>query len=225
MSTTTMARANNISNADELRAEIRAMIVPDWVSIAAIAFSIPVAPAQLSRWLEGNAIEADLKRFEREIGKFLKLRAAWLAEVNSVDPERRRGMRLAKAVEVRELGAKLAEEPSRSAYGDVLQECIAFGVYDLFLLSEEGEAASCYRCGAPRPSTAPKTTVEEQIELNLRTAVWRGFKTEESFRERMRAVMSDGEYITHIHGGVVWVRRPDRSVYVSLPSGVLEAAR
>jgi hypothetical protein len=231
MSTTTMARANNISNADELRSQIRAMIVPDWVSIPAIALAVPVAPAELSKWLAGNPLEADLNRFEREISKFLKSRGAWLAEIKSADPERRRAMRLAKAVEVRELGAKLAEEPSRTAYGDVLQECIAFGVYDLFLLSEEGEAASCYRCGEPRSNASlPKTptqpercwrcdaeqgpltrSIEEEIEVNLRVAEWSGWQPE-TFRLKARMELSEGDRIIKFALRRFYIRKPDKSV-------------
>lgn len=198
------------------------MIVADWISVPAIAFAVSVSSEDLTRWLAGKPIKGDSAQLEKEIEAFLESRAAWLAEVKDAAADRRRELRLIKAQEVRDLGAKLAEEPRRSVYGDMLQDAIAFGIYDLFLLSEEDEAA-CWRCGSPRNGPAP-TTVEEQIELNLRTAVWRGFKTEESFRERMRAVMSDGEYIMHIHGGVVWVRRPNRSVYVLLAGGEVQEA-
>jgi len=211
-----MARMKDTLAADELRARIEAMIVADWVSIAAIAFAIPVSPDELTRWLAGNPIKANLARFEKEIHAYLESRAAWLVEVNSADAVRRRELRLAKAQEVRELGAKLAEEPPRSAYGDMLQDAIAFGVYDLFLLSEEGEATNCWRCGATaRKSVAATATVEAQIELNLRNAGWATWP-EEVFRERMRAVMADGEYIIAVNIGGAWIRRPDGTVYRAL---------
>jgi hypothetical protein len=220
---TTMASAKKeIPNADELRSQIEAMLVPQWVGVGAIALAIPVPMDMLVDWLAGHPIEAKLPRFEKEIAAYLESRAAWLAEVKNADADRRRELKFARAREIRELSEKLREEPSPTPYANMLHASIVFGLHDLISLFEEGGNEHCWRCGSPRNPTPP--TVEDQIELNLRTAVWRRFKTEESFRERMRAVMRDGEYIMAIHGGVVWVRRADRSVYVSLPSGVQEAS-
>jgi hypothetical protein len=201
-----MARAKNIANADELREQVHAMLLPDWVSIAAVAFAIPVSPDDLERWLAGNPIKADQVRFEKEIAAYLEKRAAWLADVKKADLNGRRELRLAKALEIGRLSEKFEDEPAHSPYRGLLRESVLFGLCDLLSVFDD---EVCFRCGASRPAA----TVEAQIEIWKRNAAWAGW---ENFPDQMRAVMVDGERIMAVNPGRVWIRRPDGSVYCVL---------
>ncbi len=207
----TMPRAKNILNADELREQIRAMLLPDWITIGAIAFAIPVSPGDLTRWLEGHSIKADQVRFEKEIAAYLETRAAWLAAVKSADSHGRRELRLAKALEIGRLSEKIEDEPAHSPYRELLHDSVLFGLCDLLALFDD---ESCWRCGASY-NNPPAATVETQIDISLRNAAWAGWP-EDVFRERMRAVMVDGERIMAVNPGRIWIRRPDGSVYRAL---------
>ncbi len=211
---TTMSSAKKeLSNSDELRGRIEAMLVPQWVNVAAIAFAIPMSTEQLIEWLAGNPIKGNVARFEKEISAYLESRAAWLAEVKNADANRRGELRFARAREIRELSEKLAEEPNRTPYAEMLHDSIVFGLHDLISLFEERGAGNCWQCGATHD--APAATVETQIEINLRNAAWQTWP-EEVFRERLRAAMVDGERIMAVNPGRVWIRRPDGSVYTAL---------
>jgi hypothetical protein len=218
---TTMASARKeLPNPDELRAQIEAMLIPQWVNVAAVAFAIPVPADQLIEWLAGNPIKTNIARFEKGIAAYLESRAAWLAEVKSADVHRLRELRFAKAREIRELSEKLVEEPSRTPYADMLHDSVVFGLHDLNSLFEEGETENCWRCGAAH--NPPPAEVDTQIEINERGAAWSAWAPEE-FRERLRAAMRSGDRVVAISGGGVWIRRPDGSMIRALKSGGIEA--
>lgn len=209
---TTMASAKKeIPNADELRSQIEAMLVPQWVGVGAIALAIPVPVDMLVGWLAGHPIEAKLPRFEKEIAAYLESRAAWLAAVKNAGADRRRELKFARAREIRELSEKLREESTPTPYANMLHAGIVFGLHELISLFEEGGDDNCPRCQAPRGPM----TVETQIEMHVRGAAWQGW-TAEVFRARLLEVMVDGEYITYVNVGRIWIRRPDRSVYCVL---------
>jgi hypothetical protein len=205
----TMAAARK-DTVGELRAQVEAMLVPQWVTIGAIAFSIPVPVNDLVEWLAGHSI-AKTSRFEGEVARFVESRAAWLAEVNAADPRQKAELRAAKAREVRALSEKLVDEPSRTPYADMLNDAIVFGLHDLLELLDE-EATNCWKCSAP---PHPPTAVEEQIALNLRRATWQGWP-EGVFQEKLRNALVEGDLIVAINAGRVWVRRVNGSVYCVL---------